>query len=124
MYILGLSPSPPFLPPLPYLTQQFSSHRLAHRQAPRPRPWRALRAHLQKSRAQVLPPVPCTGEEPLRDDEISILNGVLELNTKSVSGIMTPIGDVVTLSLDTILDHPTINFMCVLPLHRSTPERN
>ncbi|KIJ60546.1 hypothetical protein HYDPIDRAFT_32174, partial [Hydnomerulius pinastri MD-312] len=32
-----------------------------------------------------------TGEEPLRDDEISILNGVLELNTKNVETIMTPI---------------------------------
>lgn len=32
-----------------------------------------------------------TGEEPLRDDEISILNGVLELNTKNVEQIMTPI---------------------------------
>lgn len=32
-----------------------------------------------------------TGEEPLRDDEISILNGVLELNTKNVEEIMTPI---------------------------------
>lgn len=31
-----------------------------------------------------------TGEEPLRDEEISILNGVLELNTKSVESIMTP----------------------------------
>ncbi|KAF7358684.1 CAMK CAMKL CHK1 protein kinase [Mycena sanguinolenta] len=31
-----------------------------------------------------------TGEEPLRDDEISILNGVLELNTKHVEEIMTP----------------------------------
>jgi hypothetical protein len=31
-----------------------------------------------------------TGEEPLRDDEISILNGVLELNTKKVESIMTP----------------------------------
>jgi metal transporter CNNM len=31
-----------------------------------------------------------TGEEPLRDDEISILNGVLELNTKKVEKIMTP----------------------------------
>jgi metal transporter CNNM len=29
------------------------------------------------------------GEEPLRDDEISILNGVLELNTKHVEKIMT-----------------------------------
>ena len=31
-----------------------------------------------------------TGEEPLRDDEISILNGVLELNTKKLERIMTP----------------------------------
>ncbi|KAG5639175.1 hypothetical protein H0H81_006079 [Sphagnurus paluster] len=31
-----------------------------------------------------------TGEEPLRDDEIAILNGVLELNTKKVESIMTP----------------------------------
>lgn len=45
-----------------------------------------------------------TGEEPLRDDEISILNGVLELNTKRVESIMTPMEDVVTLSSDTILD--------------------
>ncbi|KAG2753492.1 DUF21-domain-containing protein [Suillus brevipes Sb2] len=50
-----------------------------------------------------------TGEEPLRDDEISILNGVLELNTKNVETIMTPIKDVVTLSSDTILDHMTVD---------------
>jgi CBS domain containing-hemolysin-like protein len=31
-----------------------------------------------------------TGKEPLRDDEISILNGVLELNSKRVETIMTP----------------------------------
>ena len=31
-----------------------------------------------------------TGEEPLRDEEISILNGVLELSTKKVESIMTP----------------------------------
>jgi CBS domain containing-hemolysin-like protein len=30
-------------------------------------------------------------EEPLRDDEIAILNGVLELNTKNVEMIMTPL---------------------------------
>lgn len=30
------------------------------------------------------------GEEPLRDDEISILNGVLELNNKKAEEIMTP----------------------------------
>ncbi|KAG9310409.1 hypothetical protein JVU11DRAFT_9548 [Chiua virens] len=50
-----------------------------------------------------------TGEEPLRDDEISILNGVLELNTKNVETIMTPIKDVVTLCADTILDHSTVD---------------
>jgi metal transporter CNNM len=32
-----------------------------------------------------------SGEEPLRDDEITILNGVLELNTKNVEMIMTPL---------------------------------
>jgi metal transporter CNNM len=32
-----------------------------------------------------------TGEEPLRDEELSILNGVLELNTKEVERIMTPL---------------------------------
>jgi len=31
-----------------------------------------------------------TGEEPLRDDEIAILNGVLELNQKKVEALMTP----------------------------------
>jgi metal transporter CNNM len=63
-----------------------------------------------------------SGEEPLRDDEISILNGVLELNTKNVEQIMTPINDVVTLSLDTILDHKAIDFILSsgysrLPVH-------
>ncbi|KAK0199503.1 hypothetical protein DFS33DRAFT_1367490 [Desarmillaria ectypa] len=50
-----------------------------------------------------------TGEEPLREDEISILNGVLELNSKNVETIMTPMEDVVTLSRDTILDHKMID---------------
>lgn len=50
-----------------------------------------------------------TGEEPLRDDEISILNGVLELNGKRVEGIMTPMKDVVTLGADTILDYAAVD---------------
>jgi CBS domain containing-hemolysin-like protein len=49
----------------------------------------------------------------LRDDEISILNGVLELNNKSVEEIMTPMADVITLSADRILDHKTIDWMSV-----------
>ncbi|KIM47333.1 hypothetical protein M413DRAFT_440774 [Hebeloma cylindrosporum] len=49
------------------------------------------------------------GEEPLRDDEIAILNGVLELNTKNVEKIMTPIQDTMILSADTILDHKAVD---------------
>ncbi|KIN93515.1 hypothetical protein M404DRAFT_1008871 [Pisolithus tinctorius Marx 270] len=63
-----------------------------------------------------------TGEEPLRDDEICILNGVLELNNKNVESIMTPICDVVTLSSDTILDHATVEAILTsgysrIPIH-------
>ncbi|KAL5534997.1 hypothetical protein ACEPAF_3088 [Sanghuangporus sanghuang] len=53
------------------------------------------------------------GEEPLRDDEIAILNGVLELNTKSLVEIMTPIQDVVTLSADAVLDHTLVDKILV-----------
>jgi len=49
------------------------------------------------------------GEEPLRDDEINILNGVLELNSKRAVDIMTELKDVVTLSADTIMDHETLD---------------
>ena len=47
----------------------------------------------------------------MRDDEISILNGVLELNNKKVETIMTPMPDVVTLGADTVLDHDMIEKM-------------
>ncbi|KAN0101171.1 protein of unknown function DUF21 domain containing protein [Tylopilus felleus] len=65
-----------------------------------------------------------TGEEPLRDDEISILNGVLELNAKNVETIMTPIKDVVTLCVDTILNHATVDAILNsgysrIPIHES-----
>ncbi|KAL5495799.1 hypothetical protein ACEPAI_1263 [Sanghuangporus weigelae] len=53
------------------------------------------------------------GEEPLRDDEIAILNGVLELNTKTLLEIMTPIQDVVTLSADAVLDHTLVDKILV-----------
>ncbi|KAI0369876.1 DUF21-domain-containing protein [Pilatotrama ljubarskyi] len=51
------------------------------------------------------------GEEPLRDDEISILNGVLELNNKKAEQIMTPMEDVFTLSADRVLDHDTVDYV-------------
>ncbi|EIN13166.1 DUF21-domain-containing protein [Punctularia strigosozonata HHB-11173 SS5] len=62
------------------------------------------------------------GQEPLRDDEISILNGVLELNNKSVEEIMTPMKDVVTLPADMILDTKAIDWILMsgysrLPVH-------
>lgn len=65
-----------------------------------------------------------TGEEPLREDEISILNGVLELNSKNVETIMTRMEDVVTLSRDTILDHKMIDTILTsgysrFPIHES-----
>ncbi|KAG1836830.1 hypothetical protein DFJ58DRAFT_846757 [Suillus subalutaceus] len=60
-----------------------------------------------------------TGQEPLRDDEIGILNGVLELSSKNVETDHDShschtyggcsLQDVVMLSSDTILDHPTID---------------
>ncbi|CCL98919.1 uncharacterized protein FIBRA_00926 [Fibroporia radiculosa] len=63
------------------------------------------------------------GEEPLRDDEISILNGVLELNNKHVESIMTPMADVVTISSDKVLDHDTVHYILSsgysrIPVHR------
>ncbi|KAG8904697.1 hypothetical protein FRB99_001338 [Tulasnella sp. 403] len=46
---------------------------------------------------------------PLSDEEISILNGVLTLNDKRVTDIMTPMEDVVTLSADALLDHELVD---------------
>jgi len=60
-----------------------------------------LRSFLQFHRA--------ASEEPLRDDEISILNAVLELNTKSIETIMTPMKDVVCLSADRVMDHKAVD---------------
>ncbi|KAF8140938.1 hypothetical protein K438DRAFT_2115966 [Mycena galopus ATCC 62051] len=52
-----------------------------------------------------------TGEESLRDDEISILNGVLEHNMKHVELIMMPMKDIVTLSADAIPDDKLVETM-------------
>ncbi|CAE7228934.1 unnamed protein product [Rhizoctonia solani] len=62
------------------------------------------------------------GAEPLRDDEISILNGVLSLNDKKVSEIMTPMRDVVTLGSDVVLDHKHVDMILTsgysrIPIH-------
>ncbi|KAK7454054.1 hypothetical protein VKT23_011567 [Stygiomarasmius scandens] len=66
------------------------------------------------------------GEEPLREEEIRILNGVLELGSKKVKQIMTRIEDVLKLSIDDILDESTMQKMSALqsgysriPIHES-----
>ncbi|KAJ6533586.1 hypothetical protein B0H19DRAFT_1272231 [Mycena capillaripes] len=45
-----------------------------------------------------------TGDEPLRDEEIGILNGVLELSIKTVEEIMMLIKDAVISPADALLD--------------------
>ncbi|GMK53596.1 hypothetical protein CspeluHIS016_0101820 [Cutaneotrichosporon spelunceum] len=64
------------------------------------------------------------GEEPLRDDEITILNGVLSLNDRKVNEIMTPIDDCLTLSADKVLDRDAIDQILVsgfsrIPVHEA-----
>lgn len=46
--------------------------------------------------------------ERLNEDEVTIIGAVLELKTKSVEAIMTPIDDVFTMSIDTVLDEKTM----------------
>jgi len=65
----------------------------------------------------------------LRDDEISILNGVLSLNEKVVSDIMTPIDDVVVISYDKVLDNNAIDELIAsgysrFPVHEPGKERS
>ncbi|WWD02555.1 hypothetical protein V865_000595 [Kwoniella europaea PYCC6329] len=69
------------------------------------------------------------GEEPLRDDEIGILNGVLSLNDKHAKEIMTPIKDCLTLASDKILDHEAIDQILLsgfsrIPIHEPGQKDN
>nr|XP_019006919.1 uncharacterized protein I203_00514 [Kwoniella mangroviensis CBS 8507]OCF70380.1 hypothetical protein I203_00514 [Kwoniella mangroviensis CBS 8507] len=69
------------------------------------------------------------GEEPLRDDEIGILNGVLSLNDKHAKEIMTPIKDCLTLSSDKVLDHEAIDHILLsgfsrIPIHEPGQKDN
>ncbi|ORX38545.1 hypothetical protein BD324DRAFT_621300 [Kockovaella imperatae] len=69
------------------------------------------------------------GEEPLRDDEIGILNGVLSLNEKHVQEIMTPIKDCLTLPSDKVLDHETVDQILLsgfsrIPIHEPGQKYN
>ncbi|WWD19045.1 hypothetical protein CI109_103503 [Kwoniella shandongensis] len=69
------------------------------------------------------------GEEPLRDDEIGILNGVLSLNEKHAQEIMTPIKDCLILPADKILDHDAIDQILLsgfsrIPVHEPGQKDN
>ncbi|KZV80482.1 DUF21-domain-containing protein [Exidia glandulosa HHB12029] len=64
------------------------------------------------------------GEEPLRDDEIAILNGVLSLNETQVAQIMTPMKDVFTLEQNDVLDHAMVDKLLLsgysrVPVHEA-----
>ena len=64
------------------------------------------------------------GEEPLRDDEIAILNGVLSLNDQRVTDIMTPMKDVFTLAEDDVLDNDMVDKLLLsgfsrVPVHET-----
>lgn len=47
--------------------------------------------------------------ERLNQDEVTIISAVLDLKDKPVGSIMTPIGDVFTMSSDNVLDEKTMN---------------
>lgn len=69
------------------------------------------------------------GEEPLRDDEIVILNSVLSLNDKHAKEIMTPIEDCLILPSNKILNHDTIDEILLsgfsrIPIHEPGQKDN
>ena len=49
--------------------------------------------------------------EQLNSDEVTIISAVLDLKDKSVGSIMTPMGDVFTMSTETVLDEDTMNLI-------------
>ncbi|OBT66919.1 hypothetical protein VE03_04194 [Pseudogymnoascus sp. 23342-1-I1] len=50
-----------------------------------------------------------TPGDRLNQDEVTIISAVLDLKDKAVGDIMTPMGDVFTMSVDTILDEETMD---------------
>lgn len=63
-----------------------------------------------------------TPDERLNKDEVTIISAVLDLKDKTVGSIMTPMGDVFTLSSDTVLDEAMMNTILAegysrIPIH-------
>lgn len=55
--------------------------------------------------------------EGLTSDEVHIISSVLDLKEKRVCDVMTPLKDVVTLSLDTVLDKTIVHQVCVYKIY-------
>lgn len=55
--------------------------------------------------------------EGLTRDEVHIISSVLDLKEKRVCDVMTPLKDVVTLSLDTVLDKTIVHRVCVYKIY-------
>lgn len=51
--------------------------------------------------------------EGLTRDEVHIISSVLDLKEKRVCDVMTPLKDVFTLSLDTVLDKILVHRVCI-----------
>ena len=68
-------------------------------------------------------------DERLMDDEVTIINSVLDLKDKPVGSIMTPMGDVFTMSADTVLDERMMDIILSqgysrIPIHAPDNRRN
>ncbi|KAL6244836.1 cell agglutination protein Mam3 [Rhinocladiella similis] len=67
--------------------------------------------------------------QQLNADEVTIISAVLDLKEKSVGSIMTPMEDVFTLSLDDVLDEPTMDDILSrgysrIPIHHPDNDSN
>ncbi|TVY69036.1 Protein MAM3 [Lachnellula suecica] len=67
--------------------------------------------------------------ERLNEDEVTIISAVLDLKAKSVRSIMTPIGDVYTMSSETVLDEKTVDGILAagysrIPIHTPDSPQN
>lgn len=67
--------------------------------------------------------------EQLNSDEVTIISACLDLKEKSVGDIMTPIDDVFTMPMDTILDEKTMDLILSqgysrIPIHDPENEDN
>lgn len=70
-----------------------------------------------------------TPDERLNQDEVTIISAVLDLKEKPVGSIMTPMGDVFTMSADTVLDQEMVNSILVagysrIPIYAPGDPRN